>query len=219
MNLGMPGTGSSDCSTWNRFWSRGWGNLTRLIRSLLGRYFFYMGNRDTRKAGGYVKGLGARPLSRCENSRRYKARASQCSISVWTRLQRLKSGCMPSDGLRGFGVGCRISPIHCFSVRLTRSRWAVVYSGCSSRLVPSAFGSLCVPTISCLPVCVVLGMCTRTTWRRRLSTGARNGPPTGARTTLSESLGYVETHSAGRLPKTMPGLAKAARIRKYYPDV
>ena len=170
----MPGTVSSDCSTWNRFWSRGWGNLTRLIRSILGRYFFYMGNRDTRKAGGYVKGLDAWPLSRCENGRRYKVRVSQCSISVWTRLQRLKSGCMPSDGLLGFGVGCRISPTHCFSVCLTRSRWAVVYSGCSSRLVPSAFGSLCVPKISCLPFCVVLGMCTRWCQERPADWGKDN---------------------------------------------
>lgn len=35
------------------------GNLTRLIRAVLGRYFFYMGNRHTRKAGGYVKELCA----------------------------------------------------------------------------------------------------------------------------------------------------------------
>ena len=33
------------------------GNLTRLVRAVLGRYFFYMGNRQTRKAGGYVKEL------------------------------------------------------------------------------------------------------------------------------------------------------------------
>ncbi len=33
------------------------GNVTRLIRSVLGRYFFYMGNKQTRKAGGYVKEL------------------------------------------------------------------------------------------------------------------------------------------------------------------
>jgi nucleoside-diphosphate-sugar epimerase len=33
------------------------GNLTRLIRAVLGRYFMYMGNRHTRKAGGYVKEL------------------------------------------------------------------------------------------------------------------------------------------------------------------
>ncbi len=33
------------------------GNVTRLIRSVLGRYFFYMGNKHTRKAGGYVKEL------------------------------------------------------------------------------------------------------------------------------------------------------------------
>ncbi|MGE0682890.1 MAG: NAD-dependent epimerase/dehydratase family protein [Candidatus Binatia bacterium] len=33
------------------------GNLTRLIRAVLGKYFFYMGNRYTRKAGGYVKEL------------------------------------------------------------------------------------------------------------------------------------------------------------------
>jgi len=33
------------------------GNVTRMIRAVLGRYFFYMGNRQTRKAGGYVKEL------------------------------------------------------------------------------------------------------------------------------------------------------------------
>jgi len=33
------------------------GNLTRLVRAVLRRYFFYMGNRRTRKAGGYVKEL------------------------------------------------------------------------------------------------------------------------------------------------------------------
>jgi nucleoside-diphosphate-sugar epimerase len=33
------------------------GNVTRLIRAVLKRYFFYMGNRCTRKAGGYVKEL------------------------------------------------------------------------------------------------------------------------------------------------------------------
>jgi GlcNAc-P-P-Und epimerase len=33
------------------------GNVTRLIRSLVRRYFVYMGNRQTRKAGGYVKEL------------------------------------------------------------------------------------------------------------------------------------------------------------------
>jgi len=33
------------------------GNVTRLVRAVLGRYFFYMGNRQTRKAGGYIKEL------------------------------------------------------------------------------------------------------------------------------------------------------------------
>lgn len=33
------------------------GNVSRLIRAVLGRYFFYMGNRETRKAGTYVKEL------------------------------------------------------------------------------------------------------------------------------------------------------------------
>ena len=34
------------------------GNVTRLLRSLMKGYFFYMGNKQTRKAGGYVKELG-----------------------------------------------------------------------------------------------------------------------------------------------------------------
>jgi len=33
------------------------GNVTRLIRATMRHYFFYMGNRHTRKAGGYVKEL------------------------------------------------------------------------------------------------------------------------------------------------------------------
>jgi nucleoside-diphosphate-sugar epimerase len=33
------------------------GNVTRLVHAVLGRYFVYMGNRLTRKAGGYVKEL------------------------------------------------------------------------------------------------------------------------------------------------------------------
>lgn len=33
------------------------GNVSRLIRAVLHGYFFYMGNRDTRKAGTYVKEL------------------------------------------------------------------------------------------------------------------------------------------------------------------
>jgi nucleoside-diphosphate-sugar epimerase len=33
------------------------GNVTRLVRSLAKGYFAYMGNRETRKAGGYVKEL------------------------------------------------------------------------------------------------------------------------------------------------------------------
>jgi nucleoside-diphosphate-sugar epimerase len=33
------------------------GNVTRLIRSVVGGYFVYIGNRATRKAGGYVKEL------------------------------------------------------------------------------------------------------------------------------------------------------------------
>lgn len=35
------------------------GNVSRLIRAVMRRYFFYMGNRDTRKAGIYVKELCA----------------------------------------------------------------------------------------------------------------------------------------------------------------
>lgn len=33
------------------------GNVSRLIKAIQGRYFFYMGNKDTRKAGVYVKEL------------------------------------------------------------------------------------------------------------------------------------------------------------------
>ena len=33
------------------------GNVTRLVQAVIHRYFLYMGNRKTRKAGGYVKEL------------------------------------------------------------------------------------------------------------------------------------------------------------------
>lgn len=33
------------------------GNVTRMVRALLGRYFFYTGNKQLAKAGGYVKDL------------------------------------------------------------------------------------------------------------------------------------------------------------------
>lgn len=35
------------------------GNVSRLVKAVLNRYFFYMGNRNTRKAGTYVKELCA----------------------------------------------------------------------------------------------------------------------------------------------------------------
>ena len=35
------------------------GNVSRLVRAVLGRYFFYTGNRETRKAGIYVRELCA----------------------------------------------------------------------------------------------------------------------------------------------------------------
>lgn len=38
------------------------GNVSRLIKAVIKRYFFYMGNRDTRKAGTYVKELCAAML-------------------------------------------------------------------------------------------------------------------------------------------------------------
>ncbi|MEY8200628.1 MAG: NAD(P)-dependent oxidoreductase [Colwellia sp.] len=38
------------------------GNVSRLIKAVLGGYFFYMGNQETRKAGVYVKELAAAML-------------------------------------------------------------------------------------------------------------------------------------------------------------
>lgn len=38
------------------------GNVSRLVKAVLKRYFFYMGNRNTRKAGTYVKELCAAML-------------------------------------------------------------------------------------------------------------------------------------------------------------
>jgi nucleoside-diphosphate-sugar epimerase len=48
------------------------GNVTRLIRAVRKRYFFYMGNRDTRKAGIYVKEL-CRAMMWVLNSEKAKA--------------------------------------------------------------------------------------------------------------------------------------------------
>lgn len=48
------------------------GNVTRLIRAVLGRYFFYMGNRRTRKAGGYVKELCCALIWMMERQLEYK---------------------------------------------------------------------------------------------------------------------------------------------------
>jgi nucleoside-diphosphate-sugar epimerase len=35
------------------------GNVTRMVRAILGHYFFFSGNKNTKKAGGYVKELCA----------------------------------------------------------------------------------------------------------------------------------------------------------------
>lgn len=48
------------------------GNVSRLIRSVIGRYFFFMGNESTRKAGIYVKEL--------------------CNAMWWTLQEQKKNG-------------------------------------------------------------------------------------------------------------------------------
>ena len=53
------------------------GNVSRLVKAVLKRYFFYMGNRDTRKAGTYVKELCA---AMCWVLQRQKAQGLHFSL-------------------------------------------------------------------------------------------------------------------------------------------
>lgn len=53
------------------------GNVSRLVKAVLHRYFFYMGNRNTRKAGTYVKELCA---AMCWVLERQKARGEHFSL-------------------------------------------------------------------------------------------------------------------------------------------
>lgn len=53
------------------------GNVSRLVKAVLNRYFFYMGNRDTRKAGTYVKELCA---AICWVLQRQKAQGQHFSL-------------------------------------------------------------------------------------------------------------------------------------------
>lgn len=53
------------------------GNVSRLVKAVLKRYFFYMGNRDTRKAGTYVKELCA---AMCWVLQRQKAQGQHFSL-------------------------------------------------------------------------------------------------------------------------------------------
>jgi GlcNAc-P-P-Und epimerase len=53
------------------------GNVSRLVKAVLKRYFFYMGNHDTRKAGTYVKELCA---AMCWVLQRQKAKGQHFSL-------------------------------------------------------------------------------------------------------------------------------------------
>jgi nucleoside-diphosphate-sugar epimerase len=58
------------------------GNVSRLIKAVLGRYFFYMGNRDTRKAGTYVKELCNAMLWVLENQDKHHEQVSLFNMSM-----------------------------------------------------------------------------------------------------------------------------------------
>ena len=58
------------------------GNVSRLVKAVLKRYFFYMGNRDTRKAGTYVKELCAAMLWVLERQREQRKNFSLFNMSM-----------------------------------------------------------------------------------------------------------------------------------------
>jgi nucleoside-diphosphate-sugar epimerase len=58
------------------------GNVSRLIKAVLGRYFFYMGNRNTRKAGTYVKELCNAMLWVLENQDKHHEQVSLFNMSM-----------------------------------------------------------------------------------------------------------------------------------------
>jgi nucleoside-diphosphate-sugar epimerase len=58
------------------------GNVSRLIKAVLGRYFFYMGNRETRKAGTYVKELCNAMLWVLENQNKHGEQVSLFNMSM-----------------------------------------------------------------------------------------------------------------------------------------
>ncbi len=58
------------------------GNVSRLIKAIKGNYFFYMANRDTRKAGIYVKEL-CKAVTWVRKSDRFKQNAfALCNLSM-----------------------------------------------------------------------------------------------------------------------------------------
>lgn len=58
------------------------GNVSRLIKAVLGRYFFYMGNRNTRKAGTYVKELCRAICWVLENQNKHNEKISLFNMSM-----------------------------------------------------------------------------------------------------------------------------------------
>lgn len=58
------------------------GNVSRLIKAVLGRYFFYMGNKHTRKAGTYVKELCNAMLWVLDNQDKHGEKVSLFNMSM-----------------------------------------------------------------------------------------------------------------------------------------
>lgn len=58
------------------------GNVSRLIKAVLGRYFFYMGNQSTRKAGTYVKELCNAMCWVLENQDKHAEQVSLFNMSM-----------------------------------------------------------------------------------------------------------------------------------------
>ncbi|WP_167392901.1 NAD-dependent epimerase/dehydratase family protein [Marinobacter shengliensis] len=58
------------------------GNVSRLIKAVLGRYFFYMANQNTRKAGTYVKELCSAIIWVLDNQDKHGERVSTFNMSM-----------------------------------------------------------------------------------------------------------------------------------------
>ncbi|MNP07595.1 UDP-glucose 4-epimerase [compost metagenome] len=91
------------------------GNVSRLIKAVIKRYFFYMGNRDTRKAGTYVKELCSAMLWVLQRQKEQGGHYSLFNMS-WRLALLFKNMLKLSVRSPRSSAKCRPSPILCCSV-------------------------------------------------------------------------------------------------------